>query len=573
MASRGNSERGDRGASGVSRRRRWAGWGFEDVRFEPPAEMVAWLEERVGPAEPFPRVEPSEIAVPEPRAVPEIRGPVSHEPFERLTRARGQGLPDLLRLRAGALPALPDAVVRPDSPDQVEAVLRVCAERGLRVIPRGGGTSVTGGVNVLPDGPPVVVLDLERLTGLEELDETSGLATFAAGTSGPGVERALGDRGFTLGHFPQSWELSTVGGWVAARASGQESLGYGSIQDLVAGVEVVAPAGRLRLPAFPTTAAGPDLRQLVLGSEGRLGVITHVTLRVRKKPPPLTVWASILPTWEQGLEAARELVQAGAPLHLLRLSNEPETEVAMAVGLSGHRRLAPLVRGWLRLRGIPDRGRGGCLLLLGTTGQDRRVRWAEEASHHFVSRHGGVSLSRGPGRHWVRDRFRHPYLRDALLDRGWATDTLETAAPWSRLAELTETVTRAIEGALVEGDGSGADADGERVASLCHVSHPYRDGASLYFTFFYRCASDGSPDVERALERWVRIKRAATDALVAGGGTLSHHHGVGRWHAGWLGREIGAEGLGLLASAVRELDPRGILNPGVLLDPLEPLEE
>lgn len=569
------ASQGDRGTSdfgfGSSRRRRWAGWGFEGVRFEPPAEMVTWLEERVGPAEPFPRIEPTEIVVPEPRPVPGISGRVSREPSERLARARGQGLPDLLRLRVGALPALPDAVALPGSAEEVEAILRVCAESGTRVIPRGGGTSVTGGVNVLPDGPPVVVLDLGRLSGLRELDERSGLALFSAGTAGPEVERALGDEGFTLGHFPQSWELSTVGGWVAARASGQESLGYGSIRDLVAGVEVVAPAGRLRLPAFPATAAGPDLRQLVLGSEGRLGVITDVTLRVRKKPPPLTVWAALLPTWEQGLDAARELVQAGVPLHLLRLSNEPETEVAMAVGLSGHRRLAPLVRGWLRLRGIPDRGRGGCLLLLGTAGEERRVRWAEDASHHFVARRGGVSLGRGPGRHWVRDRFRHPYLRDALLDRGWATDTLETAAPWSRLPELAATVNRAIEGALAEEEDVAADepptdpaaeAGGERVASLCHVSHPYRDGASLYFTFFYRCSSD----FERALERWARIKRAATEAVVAGGGTLSHHHGVGSWHAPWLGREIGADGVRLLASAVRELDPQGVLNPGVLLE-------
>ena len=556
-----------------SRRRRWAGWGFEDVRFEPPAEMVAWLERRVGPAEPLPRTEPTEIAVADPRPVPKLPGRVSRDPSERLARARGQGLPDLLRLRVGALPALPDAVAFPGSGEEVEAILGVCAERGLRVIPRGGGTSVTGGVNVLPDGPPVVVLDLARLSGLDELDDTSGLATFAAGTAGPEVERALGERGFTLGHFPQSWELSTVGGWVAARASGQESLGYGSIRDLVAGLEVVAPADRLRLPAFPATAAGPDLRHLVLGSEGRLGVITRVTLRVRRKPPPLTVWASVLPTWEQGLGAARELVQEGVPLHLLRLSDEPETEVAMAVGLSGHRRLAPLVRGWLRLRGVPDRGRGGCLLLLGTAGEERRVRWVEEASHHFVARHGGVSLGRGPGRHWVRDRFRHPYLRDALLDRGWATDTLETAAPWSRLPELAETVTRSIEGALAEGDDPGAAADGERVASLCHVSHPYRDGASLYFTFFYRCASNGAADVDCALERWARIKRAATEALVAGGGTLSHHHGVGSWHAPWLRREIGTEGLRLLASAVRELDPRGVLNPGVLLGSPSPRKD
>jgi len=550
------------GGTEVSTRpRRWAGWGFEGERFEPPAEMLAWLEHRLGPAEtPFPRVEPGHIAAPEPRRLPELPGEVSRDALDRLTRARGQGLPDLLRLRAGTLPVLPDAVARPRSSEDVEALLRVCDGAGLRAIPRGGGTSVTGGVNVEPGEAPAVVLDLEHLAGLEDLDAASGLATFAAGTPGPRVEAELGAHGFTLGHFPQSWELSTVGGWVAARASGQESLGYGSIRDLVAGIEMVAPAGRLTLSAFPATAAGPDLRHLVLGSEGRLGVITRAVLRVRETPPPLTVWAILLPAWSDGLAAARELVQEGVPLHLLRLSDEPETQVALAVGLSGHPRLAPLLRGWLKLRGIPDRGRGGCLLLLGTAGEDRQVRWIEEAAGRLAARHGGVSLGRRPGRHWVRDRFRHPYLRDALLDRGYATDTLETAAPWSRLPALAGAIRRALEGAL--------ERAGERVAALCHVSHPYRDGASLYFTFFFRCPAD----LDEALTRWAAIKRTATDALVASGGTLSHHHGVGTWHTPWLAREIGEGGVRVLAAVARELDPHGVMHPGVLLDPSDRLE-
>lgn len=549
-----------RGSSSRSSLRRWAGWGFEGVRVEPSEELLAWLEDRLGPTKPTSVAEASEIRVPASQDLPDLPGEVSREPFDRLVRARGQGLPDLLRLRAGELPAVPDAVVWVSSDRELERLLRGCAEAAVRLIPRGGGTSVTGGVNVLAGDPPTVVLDLTHLTGLEALDETSGLATFAAGTTGPEVEAALAERGLTLGHFPQSWELSTLGGWVATRASGQESLGYGSIQELVAGVEMVAPAGRLALRAFPATAAGPDLRHLVLGSEGRLGVIHRVTVRVREKPPPLTVWASILPTWEEGLEAARELVQEGVPLHLLRLSNEPETEVAMTEGLSGHPRLAPLLRGWLRLWGIPRRGRGGCLLLLGSAGEGRWVHWAEEVSRRLVGRHGGLYLGHRPGKRWVQDRFRHPYLRDALLDCGYATDTLETAAPWSALARLSENVSRAIEGAL--------ESEGERVVSLCHVSHPYRDGASLYFTFFFRVPGD----VDAAVARWATIKRAATEALVAGGGTLSHHHGVGAWHAPWLSREIGDDGRRVLEAAVRQMDPHGVLSPGVLLDPEDRLE-
>lgn len=455
------------------------------------------------------------------------------------------------------MPALPDAVLRPGDDGEVECVLQAAARDGVRVIPWGGGTSVTGGVNVLPGDAPVISLDLGRLAGLEALDEVSGLATLGAGTAGPALEDALAPHGFTLGHFPQSWELSTLGGWAATRASGQESLGYGSIQELVAGLELVAPAGRLRLPALPASAAGPDLRHLVLGSEGRLGVITRATVRVRRRPERLQVVGTLLPGWAEGLEAARELLQEGVPLTLLRLSDEPETEVALAVGLGSTGPVAPLVRGYLRLRGI--RG-SGCLLLTGAAGAAAHVEETLERSAAVLKRHGGVPLGASPGRHWRADRFRHPYLRDALLDRGFATDTLETAAPWSRLPALAREVRRALEETLAD--------DGEAAAVLCHVSHPYRDGASLYFTVFFRCPADP----EAAVERWAVLKRAATRAIVAGGGTLSHHHGVGSWHAPWYGDEVGPAGRGLVAAAAASLDPAGVLNPHVLLDPEDRLE-
>jgi alkyldihydroxyacetonephosphate synthase len=555
----------------AGRGRRLGGWGFEGEAFLPSAELLAWLGRRLGePAGPFPSFDPERFRPAPARPLPEdLAGsgsgaavPCSTDPLDRLAHARGQGLPDLLRLRGGAVPALPDAVLRPGDDDEVERVLRAAAREGVRVIPWGGGTSVTGGVNVLPGDAPVVSLDLGRLSGLEAFDETSGLATLGAGTPGPALEAALrrsgGGRGFTLGHFPQSWELSTLGGWAATRASGQESLGYGGIQELVAGLALVAPAGRLELPAFPASAAGPDLRHLVVGSEGRLGVITRATVRVRPVPERIRVAGTLLPGWDAGLAGARGLVQEGVPLTLLRLSDEPETEVALAVGLGGRGGLvAPLVRAYLRLRGV--RG-SGCLLLAGAAGAPGGVDQTLEWTAAVLRRHGGVSLGERPGRHWLADRFRHPYLRDALLDRGIATDTLETAAPWSRLPALAAGVRRALEEALAGG--------GERAAVLCHVSHPYRDGASLYFTLFFRCPADP----EAAIARWAAAKRAATGAIVRGGGTLSHHHGVGSWHAPWYEDEVGARGRALVAAAAAAMDPAGVLNPHVLLDPADRLE-
>lgn len=539
------------------RRRRVGGWGFEGESLEPSPQLLEWLRERIGPAEHPTPIGQAPPSGPPPAPLPELPLQISTDPVDRFGHARGQGLPDIVRLRSGLVPALPDAVGRPADEDQAAATLEACAEGGVRVIPWGGGTSVTGGVNVTPGDAPVLTLDLERMSGLVRLDELSGLATFGPGTMGPDVESALFDHELTLGHFPQSWELSTVGGWVVTRSAGQESLGYGRIEDMVAGLELVAPEGRLRLPAVPATAAGPDLRQLVMGSEGRLGLVTEVTLRVRPRPEETLVEGALFPDLDAGLGAVREIVVCGLPLTLVRLSDAPETHVAMAVGLASGS-TGSLLRRYLSLRGI---GSDGCLMLYGAAGDRQGLFEILGCVRGLIRDHRGLVLGRRPGRHWLRDRFRHPYLRDTLLDVGYATDTLETAVPWSETVALRQRISEAIAGALAATD--------ERVTVLCHVSHPYRDGASLYFTYFYRCASDP----EQTVHRWAQIKRAANHALVDSGATLSHHHGVGRWHAPWLDGEIGEHGRRLLEAARRSLDPKGVLNPHVLLEDEDRLEE
>lgn len=542
--------------SGSTTARRIGGWGFEGVTFEPTPQLLRWLEERIGPpGHPAPTTEPSAVTLPGPRPLPSLPAATSRDRLDRLAHARGQGFPDILRFRHGALPAAPDAVVRPADAGQVAQVLETCAGAGVVVIPWGGGTSVTGGVNPPRGDRPVVVLALDHLDGLLTLDRESGLAEVGAGMTGPELETALAPHGVTLGHFPQSWELSTVGGWIATRSSGQESLGYGRIEDMVAGLEVVAPGGRLELPPLPASAAGPDLRQLVMGSEGRFGIITRAVLRVTDRPGTTLVDAALLPSWEAGLAAVRELTRSRLPLGMLRLSDADETQVAMAVGLAGHRG-GSLLRGLLRLKGLH---REACLLLTGASGEREPTLRLLRRARLFVRDHGGLVLGTGPGRHWLEDRFRHPYLRDALLDRGIATDTLETAAPWSRLGEITD----AVKTALREAGGDG------RVAVLCHVSHPYRDGASLYFTFFFPLDADP----EGSVAAWARLKRAATGTLTRHGATVSHHHGVGRWHAPWLEAEAGPVGLDLVRAVAARLDPSGILNPQVLLDPADRLEE
>jgi alkyldihydroxyacetonephosphate synthase len=535
--------------------RRLAGWGFEGVDVAPPAAMLDWLAERLGPGAPSPVTPPRLSAAAKPRKLPKLAAATSSEPLDRLAHARGQGLPDLLWLRSGRVPALPDAVVRPEE-DEVGAVLAACAAAKARVIPRGGGTSVTGGVNVLAGERPAVVLDLERLDGLVGLDAESRLATFRAGTRGPAVEAALGRHGLALGHLPQSWELSTIGGWAVTRSAGQESLGVGRIEDLVAGLDLVAPEGAMALPAQPASAAGPDLRRLVLGSEGRLGVVTRVTVRAHEAPARREVTAWLVPDWESGLAATRSIAQGGVPLSMLRLSDALETATALLVGLGGGVG-AGAVRRYLEWRGVAE----GCLLLTGAAGDDRDRGRALAAAAREVRRQGGVSLGRGPGRRWLADRFRHPYLRDGLLDAGFATETLETAAPWSVVAAVRQRMVDTLAGSLA--------AERERVEVLCHLSHPYIDGASLYFTCFFRVPAEA----EAAVARWAALKRAANRELVTLGATLSHHHGVGSWHAPWLASEVGERGIAALAAAARTLDPAGVLNPHVLFDPVDRLEE
>lgn len=550
--------------------RKIGAWGLKDEgeSFEPPAAMVQWLRERLPEGAALPRFEPGRQIVTPPQDLPDL-GPaeLSIDGADRVAHSRGQGTPDLLRLRSGTVRRLPDAVARPADEEEMATLLRAAAQHEVRVVPWGGGTSVTGGVNTPRGDQPVVVASLQRLSGLVDLDEDSGLATFGAGTLGPDVEAALAPHGLTLGHFPQSFELSTLGGWIVTHSTGQESLRYGRIADRVAGLRLVSSAERVAVPALPASSTGPDLRLWISGSEGRFGVLTQATVRVAPKLHGTRVEAAMLPNWWEGVAMARDAMRgsAAAGLSLLRLSDEPETEVAMTVGL-GDGPFASLARGWLKLRRVWN----GCLLLLGAEDSQDGERALDEA-RALVADASGVWLGRRPGRHWQRDRFRHPYLRDGLLDLGLVTDTLETAAPWSRLPKLYEAVREALRGGVRDGEAE--------IPVLCHLSHPYEDGASLYFTFFFGCPGEDQGDGDAAVERWADLKRRASKAIADAGGATSHHHGVGTWHAPWADSEWSDReddatgGRAMLEAVARRLDPAGILNPHVLLDATDRLED
>ncbi len=542
-------------------RMRWWGWGEDGHDAPLSASAQALLAAELGalPAGHRDPVALDDVRLPAPALPAAARERlvvalgaehVCEDRLARVTHAAGRGYYDLVRLRAGDASGAPDAVLFPGGPEEIAAVLRICAQEQVAVVPFGGGTSVVGGVEPLRGHfHAVVALDLARLDRLLEVDPVSLTATVQAGMTGPELEEALAEHELTLGHFPQSFEFSTVGGWVATRSAGQASTGYGRIDALVVALRAVTPSGEIVTRAVPASAAGPSLRELLVGSEGILGVVAEVTLRVRARPSVRRYEAFSLPRFEAGVDAFRALVQAGAAPDVMRLSDAQETRVSLA--MSGGEGLSTrALRGYLHARGHRD----GCLVIAGWAGiGEAELRRRRAAAARLLRAHGAVGLGTPVGHAWEHGRFHAPYLRDELLAHGVMVETLETATTWNRLLELHEAVAIALDGAL---RGRGTPP-----VVMSHVSHVYRAGASLYFTFVAR-QEDGAE-----LEQWHAAKAAASDAILAHGGTITHHHAVGRDHAPWLPGEVGELGIELLRAAKATLDPAGIMNPGKLLDP------
>lgn len=528
--------------------RRWNGWGDDTADYPLPHNAEAFLEHVAGPAVPPMDVTQADVAA----YVPPSRLPphdlVNTDPDLRLLHARGQSLPDWIALRSGTVDTFPDGVARPVDEQQVLSLLAYAAAVGARVIPYGGGTSVVGHINPLAGDAPVLTINLRYLNRLKRLDTTSRLATFGSGISGPELEAQLRAAGYTLGHFPQSFELSTLGGWIATRSSGQQSLRYGRIEDLFAGGTVLAPAGVLQLPPLPASAAGPDLRQLVLGSEGRLGIITEATLRIRPLPELEEFSAVFFPDFESGLVTVRTAVQEELALSLLRLSTAVETETTLA--LAGHERLIGLLETLLNVRNVAE---GKVMLMCGYTGSQAQVRQTRHRLLEIAKDHGGVHVGRRFGDQWAESRFRTPYLRNTLWSRGYAVDTLETATTWARVPEAMAAIQTSLRDGLV--------GLGEKVHVFSHLSHVYADGASIYATYLFRLGADG----RETLRRWETLKTAASRAIIRHGGTISHQHGVGRDHLPYLVAEKGELGLDALRDALARFDPAQMMNPGKLV--------
>jgi alkyldihydroxyacetonephosphate synthase len=516
----------------------WSRWGDPNEAAALPEQARGLVDAFIGTTD-TPAVEPGEVRLSEALSwdlVAELGSLIGPQNVRTATearrhRTRGKSTPDLLRLRAGDGTDSPDAVVRPENHGQVMDVIEWCERRKVALVPFGGGTSVVGGLVADREGfAGVISLDLIRMNKVVEVDHESMTAVLEPGLRGPTAEALLSREGVTLGHFPQSFEYATIGGFAVTRSSGQSSAGYGRFDDLVVGLTVATPRGILQLGNSPANAAGPDLRELVMGSEGAVGVDTAVRVRVRPVPDVKAYEGWQFGSFADGAAAMRTLAQTGVLPTVLRLSDETETAVNLA---------------------DPDKvggeSTGGCLMIVGYEGTEESVDAHRAAATPVLSSAGGSELGEQPGRAWSEGRFHGPYLRDSLLDVGVLVETLEPVTFWSNLANAYEKVTQALKEAL-----------GEATLVLCHISHVYETGASLYFTVATKQAED-------PVAQWLAAKAAASDAIVHAGASITHHHAVGRDHKRWLAEEIGPVGVEMLRAVKERLDPKGVLNPGVLI--------
>ena len=529
--------------------RRWNGWGDEATVVELPAHGAAFLAERVGPGQVLADASLEQVLA----QVPASRLP-THALFtldaeDRVRHARGQSLPDWLAMRSGEFGVFPDGVAYPETAEQIRELLAWASAHDVILIPYGGGTSVAGHINPQLSSRPVLTLSLERMNKLVEIDEDSLIATFGPGANGPQVESQLRARGYTLGHFPQSWELSTLGGWVASRSSGQQSLRYGRIEQLFAGGSVETFAGTLELPTFPASAAGPDLREVMLGSEGRFGIISEVKVRITRLAEQERFYSVFLPNWQQALLGIRQLVQARVPLSMLRLSNAIETETQLA--LAGHPQQIAWLEKYLALRGAGD---GKCMLTFGVTGSRVQNAASLKQAKKLLKGFGGVFSGTLLGKKWAENRFRFPYLRHGLWSAGYAVDTLETATDWCNVDSLLNKLEASLR--------DGLAAEGERVHVFTHLSHVYGEGSSIYTTYVFRPGNT----YDETLTRWQQLKHVACRTIAENRGTISHQHGVGRDHAPYLPVEKGELGMAALKALSAHFDPDQRLAPGVLLE-------
>jgi len=467
---------------------------------------------------------------------------ISIDDESRAIHSYGKSYPELLKMRKGIFNTPPDAVVFPRNDEDIVQILKICNHHKIAITPFGGQSSVTRGVET-PNGG--ISLDLTKyMNQIIDVNETNSTATVQAGIFGPAYEEYLNNYGakYTCGHFPQSFEYSTVGGWVAAKGAGQASTAYGKIEDMVLSLKVISPSGIIKTKTYPASAQGWDLYQTFIGSEGTLGIITEVTLKIRKYRPENTKYASfIFKNFAEAVNAMRTIMQSGAGLpHLFRISDPEETQVAFTTkGFNGS-----FADKFLHFKGYKAEER--CLMFAAVEGEKSYTNQVISSIKKIAKQNGAFSLGAKPTKKWLQQRYSSAYMREPMMDLGIMTDTLETAVMWEDLLSLWEAVRKYLKSR-------------SKTVVMVHISHVYENGANLYFTFL-------SPmQKEKELEEYQEYHHGIIETIIANKGSLSHHHGVGKTLGPWMEKELGKESILLMKAVKKHLDPNGIMNPGITL--------
>ena len=547
---------------------KWWGWGLDGVGFhhEDKPGFAPFVLEAVGldlrTAQTA--VEPSfaELKVPKSKAsaafVKALTAVVGAEhattdDMARVIHTYGKSLRDLVRIRGNMILRSPDVVVYPADEAEVQAIVDAAVAADAVIIPFGGGSNIAGSLEPMPEEKRTIVsLDLGRLRKVIDIDADSGLARIQAGAQGPDLEEQLNRQGWTIGHFPDSFTHSTVGGWVATRSSGMQSDKYGDIADIARGMRVVRPGGVLVLRPLPSTSSGPSVREMILGSEGRLGVITEVTVQVHRVPAKRDVYAYFFPNWKAGIAAMQEIAESDATPSITRISDSRETGFSLATS-KNRKGFSKFLAGTVLPGLMKSKGwtlEDICLSFIGYEGSVSHAKRQKKLVDAIVKKHGGMGVGTGPGILYDQKKFDTPYLRDFLLDRGAAGDVSETAAPWSKLIAVHENAYAAAQGAY--------DRLGIKGWIMSHLSHSYHSGACLYFTFAF--VFDKDPIAEYNL-----VKNAIQQSFVDSDATISHHHGVGVEHSPWLAQDISEQGVVVMRALLEGADAGANFNPGKVL--------
>ena len=544
---------------------KWWGWGDETFTF-PMADkplLWPWIAKKLGVVSTVPTAPPVDLAsiqIPPTRLGEELLRElqrilkpqqISIDAHDRLLHSYGKSFPDLFCVRNAVVRRAPEAVLSPDSHEQVEALVQLAHLRDFCLIPFGGGTNIVGGINPVADEARLMLtLSLRNMNRLISVDPESRTATIQAGALGPKLEADLAVRGHSLGHFPDSFEYSTLGGWLATRSAGMQSDEYGRIEDMVVSMRMVTPSGTIVTKAVPASSVGPDLNRVMIGSEGILGVITEATMRVHRTPVVKDYRGFLFGSFADGVHAIQECLDRGFAPSMIRLQDSGETELAFNMkapskGLGGW--IQKQVKRWLKSRGYGE----PCILIVGFEGDEESISTPRRSALKIAKEHGGFPLGKSVGKTWSKDKFNIPYLRDYIMDYGCMADVAETSTLWSNVLPLYAGTVEAVKARFRQEDGTGYIG--------CHISHTYKTGACLYFTFAARQPKG------KELEHYYEYKRLLTDTIIRLGGTLSHHHAVGIEHRPWVTQELSPAGLQALQALKTSLDPRRILNPGKLL--------